>query len=334
MNMPTPFLQHYVPLVERLHADGMADWAQSLEGWLEQRMVSRYWGDLPTAQEALASLKTLHVEHPSCFVREGTVYVQASIDDGHATSSARAALQELMPWRKGPFCIQGVHIDTEWRSDMKWDRLHGALGSLQGARVLDVGCGNGYSMWRAYIEGARFVLGIDPTPRYILQYLACRHFAGHPPVWVMPAADDDLSVLSEGLFDIVLSMGVYYHRRDPIGHMRILRRHVAIGGKIIIEGLVVSEAEALSGELIPQGRYAKMRNVYSIPTVKRLCDQVCAAGFVDAQVVDVSVTTQEEQRRSPWMHYESLLDFLTPHDTTRTIEGHPAPMRAIVVAQA
>ena len=35
----------------------------------------------------------------------------------------RDQLQTLQPWRKGPFSLFGVHIDTEWRSDWKWSRV-------------------------------------------------------------------------------------------------------------------------------------------------------------------------------------------------------------------
>lgn len=28
-------------------------------------------------------------------------------------------LKQLMPWRKGPYHLHGIHIDCEWRSDFK-----------------------------------------------------------------------------------------------------------------------------------------------------------------------------------------------------------------------
>jgi tRNA (mo5U34)-methyltransferase len=32
------------------------------------------------------------------------------------------------------------------------------------------------------------------------------------------------------------------------------------------------------------------------------------------------------------MHFESLADFLDPLDDNHTVEGHPAPLRAILTA--
>ncbi|KAA0449845.1 MAG: DUF1698 domain-containing protein, partial [Candidatus Thioglobus sp.] len=33
------------------------------------------------------------------------------------------ALKLLMPWRKGPYQIGDLQLDSEWRGDMKWQRL-------------------------------------------------------------------------------------------------------------------------------------------------------------------------------------------------------------------
>ena len=76
------------------------------------------------------------------------------------TSTSRRAttlhrhLHALQPWRKGPFSLFGVQIDTEWRSDWKWNRVAPHLSPLAGRRVLDVGCGNGYYGWRMCAAGA------------------------------------------------------------------------------------------------------------------------------------------------------------------------------------
>ena len=56
-------------------------------------------------------------------------------------------------------------------------------------------------------------------------------------------------------------------------------------------------------------------------------------GFTDIRVVDSTRTTVEEQRSTDWMTFESLADFLSPTDHTRTVEGHPAPLRAMLLAR-
>ena len=55
-------------------------------------------------------------------------------------------------------------------------------------------------------------------------------------------------------------------------------------------------------------------------------------GFVDARVVDVSTTTTAEQRRTDWMRFESLAESLDPENPQLTVEGYPAPRRAVFVA--
>jgi tRNA (mo5U34)-methyltransferase len=51
-------------------------------------------------------------------------------------------------------------------------------------------------------------------------------------------------------------------------------------------------------------------------------------------MVDISTTSIEEQRSTDWMTFESLEDFLDPNDHSKTIEGHPAPTRAVFLAEA
>lgn len=69
--------------------------------------------------------------------------VHAEITPGfsdHQREEIKKLLRGLMPWRKGPFSLYGVNIDTEWRSDWKWQRILPHLSSLEGRTVLDVGC--------------------------------------------------------------------------------------------------------------------------------------------------------------------------------------------------
>jgi tRNA (mo5U34)-methyltransferase len=237
-------------------------------------------------------------------------------------------LMAFHPWRKGPLNLGGVTIDTEWRSDWKWARIAPHV-DLEGATVLDVGCGNGYFGWRMLGQGARCVVGIDPTVLFVMQWLAQVHFAGVAPNYVLPLRDTDLP-RDVGAFDRVFSLGVLYHRRDPDDHLARLRDWCAPGGQLVLETLVVDRGPSLE----PTGRYARMRNVHEVPTVERLLERVGRAGFEDAVVVDQTRTTTGEQRSTPWMRFESLKECLDPDDPGLTVEGHPAPLRTIVVARA
>ena len=180
--------------------------------------------------------------------------------------------------------------------------------------------------------GARLVVGIDPTLLFVMQYLACRHFAGELPNYVLPLGIEDLPERHR-YWDAVFSMGVLYHRKDPLEHLRRCRSLLKVGSTLVLETLVLPNSRR--GDLLePEGRYARMRNVWAIPGTERLLGWVGKAGLKNARVVDVSRTTVDEQRSTPWMRFESLEQALEPGDRSRTIEGHPAPVRAVVIATA
>lgn len=244
--------------------------------------------------------------------------------------SLASTLMALHPWRKGPLEIAGVHVDAEWRSDWKWSRIAPHI-DLSGARVLDVGCGNGYYGWRMLGAGADLVIGIDPTWVYVMQWLACRHFGGNLPNFVLPLGIEDLPG-ALGSFDLVFSMGVLYHRREPMPHLSALLELTRPGGKLVLETLVLPDEQA-DEVLEPAGRYARMRNVWAIPGCERLCAWVARAGFLEPEVVNVAPTTFDEQRTTEWMRFESLDKTLDPENPANTVEGHPAPRRAILTAR-
>ncbi len=239
-------------------------------------------------------------------------------------------LRNLHPWRKGPFNIFGVKINSEWRSDFKWQRLVDKISPLKSKKILDVGCGNGYFMLRMLGEGARCVLGIDPTVLFNMQFRALTRFISHDiNARILPVGIDDLPVRLT-CFDSVFSMGILYHRRSPIDHLNRLYSCLRPGGELVLETLVLDAPEEKL--LVPHSRYAKMRNVWFIPTTTALTVWLHRTGFSNIRLVDVSTTSREEQRSTNWMKYESLSDFLDPDDRNKTIEGHPAPTRAILVA--
>lgn len=239
-------------------------------------------------------------------------------------------LRRLHPWRKGPFCVHGIDIDAEWRSNLKWRRLEQEIASLEGRVVLDIGCGNGYYAWRMLGQGAKFVIGIDPSLVHVVQFLAVKHFAGDWPVHVLPLGIEDVPP-NLGFFDTVFSMGVLYHRRSPINHLLDVKGCLRAGGELVLETLVVEGARGYA--LMPEDRYAQMRNVWFIPSIRTLESWLIRCGFRRARVVDVSATTVDEQRTTSWMRFHSLADFLDPENPALTVEGLPAPKRGILVAE-
>ena len=241
-------------------------------------------------------------------------------------------LQGFCPWRKGPFDLFGIHIDTEWRSDWKWQRLENHIAPLKNRLVLDVGCGNGYHCWRMLGAGAKRVIGIDPMLLNAMQFQIIKQFYDNDaPIDVLPLGIEALpSKLN--CFDTVFSMGVLYHRRSPIDHLFELRECLKSGGELILETLVIDGE--LGDTLLPKDRYTQMRNVWFLPSCVTLVSWLERCGFNNIRIVDVTVTSTQEQRSTDWMRFHSLKDFLHPEDPTLTFEGLPAPKRAILIANA
>ena len=221
-------------------------------------------------------------------------------------------------------------IDTEWRSCLKWDRLSGQIDSLDGRCVLDVGCGNGYYLYRMLGCGARAVVGADPTWLYVMQFHAINRYVHADRGAVLPLDVDDVPASCD-CFDSVFSMGLLYHRRRPQDHLAQLFGFLRSGGQLVLETLVLDrDGDDL---LVPEGRYAKMRNVWAIPAPALLLKWLSDAGFRDARLIHMAGTTPVEQRKTDWMTFESLGDFLDPGDPSRTVEGYPAPVRAVFLAR-
>jgi tRNA (mo5U34)-methyltransferase len=239
-------------------------------------------------------------------------------------------LKQLSPWRKGPYQINHLLIDTEWHSDWKWQRIKDHFAPLKNRVVLDIGCGNGYHCWRMLGAGARLVIGIDPSWLFYIQFQAMKHFMGPQAVHLLPIGIEQLPKTLNA-FDTVFSMGVLYHRRSPIDHLLQLKSTLRSGGELVLETLII---EGHKGEsLVPKNRYAKMRNVWFLPSVATLIQWLQRCGFINVRVVDINKTSTQEQRSTEWMTYESLDNFLDSDDQEKTIEGYPAPIRAILIAQ-
>ena len=126
-------------------------------------------------------------------------------------------------------------------------------------------------------------------------------------------------------------MGILYHRKSPIEHLLELKDCLLPGGELVLETLVIAgDAQQV---LVPEGRYGQMPNVWFLPSVPALMLWLRRAGFKEVRCVDESLTSTDEQRTTNWMRYQSLAEFLDPMDSSLTIEGYPAPRRAVILAR-
>ncbi|GAV20899.1 tRNA (mo5U34)-methyltransferase [Mariprofundus micogutta] len=316
-------------LQEMLSQSSLAGFSDALialheKGW---KKILKH-GDLGRWQGGFESLPDVYPSETD--FNASAVKIGSAADTDMSTAEIEAALKQMHPWRKGPFEVFGVHIDTEWHSDWKWDRLQQAISPLAGRTILDVGCGSGYHLWRMLACDAKMVVGIDPTPLFSMHFATIKRYVPDAAAFILPVGIEDMPHKMQS-FDTVFSMGILYHRKSPIDHLIELKELLNDGGELVLDTLVIEGDETQC--LMPHGRYAKMRNVWFIPSVDMLRLWMKRAGYKSVNVIDVSPTSIEEQRSTEWMTFESLPNFLDPNDHDKTIEGYPAPIRAVLTAK-
>jgi len=288
---------------------GLGHWNEQLAPLLRERLTGKTHGDW----------------------QRWNAVIDALPDARGDADRLRELLMGLHPWRKGPLTLGDVRIDTEWRSDWKWARLKNAIAPLDGRNVLDVGSGNGYYALEMRKAGAATVIGVDPTLLFAMQFLAINVFAQDPAIFILPLRLEETPA-ANNVFDTTFSMGVLYHQREPLDHLQRLRTTLRSGGQLVLETIFLP-GDDLRAET-PGDRYARMRNVWSLPTVPQLVKWLEKTGYAEIVVVDRTMTTTAEQRSTEWMKFESLREALHPDDPTKTVEGWPAPRRVIVTATA
>ncbi len=317
MNIPKRFITDFEPFGEAL-----ADTAQKALEKPDTRgeTLKKLLGRLPPINPTNIELN-----------QDSVTIGQASDLAPAQTDQLEMVLKGLKPWRKGPFTLFGIDIDSEWNSALKWRRVAPHIGSLRNSKVLDVGCSNGYYLFRMAAAQPRLLLGIEPYMAYYYQFLALQHYLQLPGTYCLPLKLEELPDMG-AWFDAIFCMGILYHRRSPLETLTRMCQMLTPNGQLILETLIIPGEEETA--LCPRGRYARMRNVFFIPTVKCLEIWMQRCGFRDIRCVDITPTTLEEQRKTEWIDSNSLETFLDPQNDNRTVEGYPAPIRAVVIASA
>ncbi len=314
---------------QKIATNRLSHWLNTLPAQLTHWHENNLHGEYKHWQKTLDALPSVEGKATTDLINTVTVGELGDLNQGEF-KRLENLMKKFKPWRKGPYHIHGLHIDTEWRSDFKWDRLAHHISDLSNRYVLDIGCGSGYHLWRMRGSGAKFVVGVDPTQLFLMQFNAVKHFVGDEQVHLLPLGIEQLPELKA--FDTVFSMGVLYHRKSPIDFLYQLKAQLVKGGELVLETLIVDGDE--NTVLVPGERYAKMRNVWFLPSEKAMCAWLERCGFSHVRVVNTDITTLDEQRKTDWIDTESLQDFLDPKDNSKTIEGYPAPKRAIFIANA
>jgi tRNA (mo5U34)-methyltransferase len=315
---------NYQRLYHVLQQAGFGEWVQQLSELQKNWFSQAHHGDYERWARALEELPAIHrCNHD---LSDSAITVAGDCEDN---SRLVEALQRLRPWRKGPYRIADCFIDSEWRSDFKWDRIEHHLAALGDRRILDVGCGNGYHGWRMLYHQPKLVIGIDPSVLFNMQFQVIQHYIDDPSFYMLPIGIQNMPANMQW-FDTVFSMGVLYHRKSPFEHLIQLKGLLRPGGELCLETLVIDGGEGQV--LVPEARYARMNNVWFLPSVPELIRWLKRAGFSNIRLVEKNRTSVDEQRSTEWMPFESLLQCLDPTNPELTVEGYPAPLRAVILA--
>ena len=276
------------------------------------------WKNIAPLREGLDNLKEVDAE----LILGDTVTIKGEYPD---KEQIRSVAKMMMPWRKGPFKIFDTFIDSEWQSFMKYNLLRPFF-HLEDKRVADIGCNNGYYMFRMLEDSPKKIVGFDPSPLFKTQFDFIDHFAKSGIVYEMLGVEH--AEFYEEKFDVIFCLGVLYHRSDPVVMLKQLYRALDKEGEVFLDTFYIDGEEEMA--LCPRSSYSKIPNIYFVPTIKALEHWCLRAGFSAFEVLTTSVTTSDEQRKTEWIEGESLENFLDPNDPTKTVEGYPAPKRVYV----
>ena len=296
-----------------------------IDNIIEERQAWLRWKNIAPLREALGRLPELGgVE-----VDLGDWITLKSPDvTPRIREEIEAFARMLKPWRKGPFDLFGVRIDSEWQSFRKFDLLRPYM-DLEGRRVADVGCNNGYYMFRMLAQNPRSVLGVDPSPLFKTQFDFVNRYLRSDRLRYEMLGIEHMPGFAD-MFDTVFCLGVLYHRSDPIVALKALRQSLKKGGELFLDTFMIDGEAPVC--LVPEATYSKIPNVHFVPTVTALENWCKKAGFERFEVLEIVKTEPDEQRRTEWIDGQSLEDFLDPEDPGLTVEGYPAPKRVYIKA--
>ncbi len=282
------------------------------------------WKNIAPLREALDQLEEIACE----YVLGDVVTIRSTTPlQEDVRSKIEEMAKKMMPWRKGPFDLFGIFIDTEWQSFLKYNLLEPYF-DLKGRRVADVGCNNGYYMFRMLSQEPASIVGFDPSALYKTQFDFINHFIKSDIRYELLGVEHLPDY--EHKFDTVFCLGVLYHRPDPVGTLKALAKGMEKGAELFLDTFMIDGEGDIC--LTPEMTYSKIPNIYFVPTIKALKNWCGRAGFIDIEVLEITITTEDEQRSTPWIEGESLGSFLDPDDASKTIEGYPAPKRVYIKA--
>ncbi len=291
----------------------------------QERLRCLEWKNIKPIWEAIKSLPSPN--HSKIILGNSVEIFPDNLTDKDEQFIYNTAKQ-IHPWRKGPFQVSKTFIDTEWRSYIKYDLLRPHF-NLKDKIVGDIGCNNGYYLFRMMEDKPKRLIGFDPAAITYCQFHFLNHFIQSNIKYELLGVEH--VEYYEHKFDVLFCLGVLYHRADPIGMLKSLFKGLNVGGELILDTFMIDGEEEVC--LTPRDRYSKMANIYFIPTVNALKNWCYRAGFEELEVLSIVKTEPKEQRRTEWINTQSLNDFLDKENQNKTVEGYPAPKRVYLKAK-
>ncbi len=282
------------------------------------------WKNIKPYQDAIAALPSFKIKELKLGDVVGVDIADLSVEE---SAQIEACARMMLPWRKGPFQINEIFIDAEWKSYIKYNMLEPHF-NLEGKIVGDIGCNNGYYLFRMLTHKPKKLIGFDPSAIYYSQFQFLNHFIGADIVYELLGVEH--VEFYEHKFDLLFCLGVLYHRADPVGMLKSLYKGLNKGGELILDTFMIDGEDEVC--LTPRDRYSKIPNIYFIPTVNALKNWCYRAGFDAVEVLEIKKTDLTEQRKTEWINTQSLEDFLDSNDPEKTVEGYPAPKRVYIKA--
>ncbi|HIQ27918.1 MAG TPA: tRNA 5-methoxyuridine(34)/uridine 5-oxyacetic acid(34) synthase CmoB [Sulfurovum sp.] len=295
-----------------------------LEILREERKKWLTWKNIKPYQEAIAALPKF--DDITCILGDKVEIQISNLSDTNRQQIEETA-RLMKPWRKGPFQINTLCIDSEWQSQIKYNLLERHF-DLKDKIVGDIGCNNGYYLFRMLTHQPKKLIGFDPSAIYYSQFQFMNHFIKTDIVYELLGVEH--VEFYEHKFDVLFCLGVLYHRSDPVAMLKSLFKGLHKGGELILDTFMIDGEDEIC--LTPRDRYSKIPNIYFVPTVNALKNWCYRAGFEYVEVLETMVTESNEQRKTEWIDTQSLEDYLDPEDKTKTVEGYPAPKRVYIKA--
>ncbi|RLA67482.1 MAG: tRNA 5-methoxyuridine(34)/uridine 5-oxyacetic acid(34) synthase CmoB [Epsilonproteobacteria bacterium] len=290
----------------------------------EERKKWLTWKNIQPYQKAISALKS-YEDVTITLGDKVEIFIKTLSEKDRQQIEDTAIL--MKPWRKGPFVLNNLLIDSEWQSQIKYNLLEPHF-NLKNKIVGDIGCNNGYYLFRMLSQKPQKLIGFDPSAIYYSQFLFMNHFIKSDIIYELLGVEHVAEY--EHRFDTLFCLGVLYHRSDPVAMLKSLFKGLNKAGELILDTFMIDGEEEIC--LTPKYRYSKIPNIYFVPTINALKNWCYRAGFETVEVLAVKKTEHTEQRKTAWIDTQSLEDFLDPNDPKKTVEGYPAPKRVYIKA--